>query len=178
MSREKYLYISTPEGNFMYYVHMAVDRAFRNLFNQTRRGGMEPKVYKQLFRAWEDILDDYIMFINQLPDHYMTPYIEKTLDKKTAICRKLIVKDGYRQSVQMRSGLSEKLFKAAKSTELIFKILGEYVQTSDITVDRFSQGSLAFLEWRDKLQENVIKLETLRDQLAVKKRNKRRRKVT
>lgn len=149
----------------MTFVHKVVDKTFRKLFNLTRQGKLAPSAYKQLFLSWEQTLDDYMEFVDQLPEHFKTPHVEKTLDKKREVCLKVLRQEGLRRELKLCSGLGEKLFKAARSTELIFKILGEYVQSCNVSLDQFYQAHDAFMEWRQTFESNIKKLDVMKAQL-------------
>lgn len=157
----KYLYVSTQEGHYFHSVIKTVDRGFRVLLRAAKAKKIPSQDFYNVLHIWEDFLDEYMLFIASIPEHYETEYTKKVAQKKREISLKEIRLTGEKITLDLRSRLNDRLFKAGIATEMCFKILEEHTHSYDVPVEAYLDFSEQFDVQKEKIEEAINRLRKL-----------------
>jgi hypothetical protein len=163
---QKTIYVSTAEGRYMVYVLKVVDGCFRKLYRSLSEGKLEGEKYKTLLLGWEKFLEKHMEYLVDLSQRYTTDYIEKTRQKKMEICLKDLRVGGEKNVVSLNSYLGKKLFDAATSTEMCFRLISEYAMSGDVSLDALLALTESFSRRRNALDRSLSELVKLEKRVA------------
>jgi len=158
---KKTIYLSTAEGHYMFSVLEVVDYRTHRLLRAVALGKLAPEKYKNLVLGWEAFLNSHIDFLNELSQVYATDYTEKTRQKKSEIALQMMRKTGEKKEVYLLSYFGELLFKTVIHTEMCFKLVHEYAQSGDLSLDAMLDLTERFMKRRSLIEEYVGKLISL-----------------
>jgi hypothetical protein len=130
------LYLSTEEGKFFFGVFASVDKSFRLLFSALKKGKITSDIYKNVFYIWDDAIQDYENFINELHKQFeVTDYVKRKMPSVKKEVVSSLRNHGLKIPIEARTLHGKSLFRVTQTTDITFKVLDFFILSGDINIE-------------------------------------------